>query len=312
MANSVASLSHRELARLITGIENNDPAAQAAMSLVYAAHANVHVVGITGAPGSGKSTLVAALTKQARKEHLRVAILSIDPSSPFSGGAILGDRIRMRDLSGDDGVFIRSMASRGAVGGLAAATADVTALLSAAGFDLIFVETVGVGQADIDVSRVADTVIVVEAPGMGDDVQAIKAGILEIADVLVVNKADHAGAEATVAALQAALDLGAVASDGWHTPILQTIATHDEGVATLLDVIHAHRTWLAESGAGIERRKRRAEMDVLSRLRDLVYQHTLNVLRADYVQAMIVACAEGRLDPATAARALFDSANTDP
>lgn len=310
-----APLSRRDLARLITRIENGDPLAAPAVRQAYVASGQAHIVGVTGAPGSGKSTLVAALAKQARTQHARVAIVSIDPSSPFSGGAILGDRIRMRDLSGDAGIFIRSMASRGAVGGLAAATADVAAVLDASGYDLILIETVGAGQADIDVSRVADTVIVVEAPGMGDDVQAIKAGILEIADILAVNKADLAGVETTIAALRAALELGEAIQDPsdrsarWQTPIVKTVATRAEGITALLEALQAHRIWLTNTGTGLERRQHRAKLDILSRLRDLAYQHTLNSLGADSIQAMILACAEHRLDPAAAARELFNTVN---
>lgn len=318
------ALGRRALARLITGIENGDPHAQAQLKAMYAHSGRAHIVGMTGAPGSGKSTLVAALAQQARAQQRRVAILSVDPSSPFSGGAILGDRIRMRALAGDDGVYIRSMASRGATGGLAAAAADVAAVLDAAGFDLIFVETVGAGQADIDVARVADTVVVVEAPGMGDDVQAIKAGILEIADILVVNKADHSGVESTVAALKAALELGEAtsghhglsvpgrvqvdgASVGWRIPIIKTIATSGDNIAAVLAAIDAHQNAISTSGAGLQRRNKRVEQDVLARLRDLALQHVLHVLPQDRLNHVLDACAARQITPADAAQALLDA-----
>jgi LAO/AO transport system kinase len=207
------------LARLLTLIENDDPQGLEALTLLYPHSGNAYLVGITGAPGSGKSTLVNRLASYLRnhfpfsdenKEENRVtvAIVAVDPSSPFTGGAILGDRIRMRDLSGDPGIFIRSMASRGALGGLATATSSVVEVLDAAGFDLILIETVGAGQAEVEIARTAHTTIVISAPGLGDDVQAIKAGILEIADILVVNKSDLPGADNTLRILQSAISMG--------------------------------------------------------------------------------------------------------
>ncbi|HEY3342254.1 MAG TPA: methylmalonyl Co-A mutase-associated GTPase MeaB, partial [Anaerolineae bacterium] len=203
------ALTRRELARLITRIENGEPGAQTALDALYARSGHARVIGITGAPGSGKSTLVAEISRalRAKANPPRLGIIAVDPSSPFSGGAILGDRIRMRDLFGDPGVFIRSMASRGALGGIASATADVVTALDASGFDIIIIETVGSGQLEVDVARIAETVIVVEAPGAGDDVQAVKAGILEIADIVVVNKSDREGVAQTMSALRSALDL---------------------------------------------------------------------------------------------------------
>lgn len=195
------------LARAITMAENEDPRAQALLASLYPDSGKAHIIGITGAPGSGKSTLVTALAQALRAANQRVAIVAIDPTSPFTGGAILGDRVRMRALSGDDGVFIRSMATRGSLGGLSKTTGDVIMLFDAAGFDRILVETVGVGQAEVEIASTAHTTLVVEAPGMGDEIQAIKAGILEIADILVVNKADRPGADKTVQALQMMLDL---------------------------------------------------------------------------------------------------------
>src|SRR5512136_497198 len=213
LAQAVLEGSRLALARTLTAVENSSPEGRAAISTLFPHTGRAHLVGITGASGTGKSSLVNQLARYYRQASgaeppRSVAIVAVDPTSPFTGGAILGDRIRMRDLSGDPGVFIRSMATRGSLGGLAATTGDVVRVLDAAGFDLIMVETVGAGQSEVDIARAAQTTLVVEAPGMGDDVQAIKAGILEIADILVVNKADRPGVENTARALRAMLDLG--------------------------------------------------------------------------------------------------------
>lgn len=316
----------RALARVLTRIENGDPAAQEDLRAAWGAVGRAHRIGVTGAPGSGKSTLVAALARAWRSRGYSVAILSIDPSSPLTGGAILGDRIRMRELSGDPEVFIRSMASRGAAGGLAIAAADATALLDAHGFDVVVIETVGAGQSEVDVVRLADSVVVVEAPGMGDDVQAIKAGILEIADVLVVNKADRPGAERTAAALQAALDLAAPSTGhhgpaeissshastssstkgrgGWVIPVLPTTATTGEGVDALVEALGQHREWLTASGEASVRAARRAEGELLVRLREQLLQRALRMIDAETYAAAQRAVAQGRSTPTDAARTL--------
>ncbi|MCL6512452.1 MAG: methylmalonyl Co-A mutase-associated GTPase MeaB [Anaerolineae bacterium] len=325
-ATPIPTLTKRDLARLITGIENGDANALRTLHAWYGRSGRARIVGVTGAPGSGKSTLVTALTKLARSRGRTVAIVSVDPSSPFSGGAILGDRIRMRELFEDEGVFIRSMANRGAPGGIARATADVVAVLDAAGYELIFVETVGAGQAEVEVARVAETVVVVEAPGLGDDIQAIKAGILEIADILVVNKADREGAERTASALQAALDLGAPSAGatgghhgpgslrraaanadggGWRVPVLKTIATEGSGVEAVLDAIERHGQHL-EQGAGAQRRARRIEHEVTTRLRDLLLQQALQQIAPARYHALVEACIARELHPDDAARALLD------
>ncbi len=210
----------RALARLISRVENGGPDSWSAISAIYPRTGRAQIIGVTGSPGTGKSTLVNELAKLYRQQNLTVGIVAVDPTSPFSGGAVLGDRIRMRDLSGDAGVFIRSMATRGSLGGLARATTDVVKILDAAGYDVVLIETVGAGQSEIDIARTADTVIVVEAPGLGDEVQAIKAGILEIADILVVNKADRDGAQSTVNALHAMLDLGTTQNRTLHHGVL--------------------------------------------------------------------------------------------
>ena len=207
LAQGVIEGNRLLLARAITHVENEDATAHALLGRVYAHAGRGHIIGVTGSPGSGKSTLVTALAQSYRAAGLTVGIVAIDPSSPFTGGALLGDRVRMRTLSGDPGIFIRSMATRGSLGGLSKTTGDVVTLLDAAGFDRVIVETVGVGQAEVEIASTAHTTLVVEAPGMGDEVQAIKAGILEIGDVLVVNKADHPGVERTVQALEMMLEI---------------------------------------------------------------------------------------------------------
>jgi LAO/AO transport system kinase len=250
----------RAIARIITIIENNGAEAREALAALYPHTGRAHVVGVTGAPGTGKSTLVNELAKVYRKKEHMVGIIAVDPTSPFSGGALLGDRIRMRDLSGDPGIFIRSMATRGSLGGLARATADVIKVLDAASYQTIFVETVGAGQAEVDIAKAAHTTIVVEAPGLGDDIQAIKAGITEIADIFVVNKADREGADRTVMALQMILDLNHLShlsSQGpsWRLPIHKTIALHGDGIGEVVGSIEEHVTYLQESG-NLQRRER--------------------------------------------------------
>jgi len=268
------------LARLLTQVENQTPLAAEALAALFAHAGRAHLIGITGAPGTGKSSLVNELTKTLRQAGETVAIVAVDPSSPFSGGAILGDRIRMKDLAGDSGVFIRSMASRGALGGLARATAEVVQVLDAAGFQRILIETVGAGQSEVDVARTAHTTLVVEAPGLGDEVQGIKAGILEIADVLVLNKADRPGAEQTLRALRASLDIGRSATSAeaqaWWPPIVQTVATDGQGLAELLEQINAHRAFLHRSGQLETRQRETLRRDLELRLRESLFQRWLS------------------------------------
>jgi len=282
LVESVLAGDRLALARLLSLIENQEESGFEALTALYSRTGRAHIIGVTGAPGTGKSTLVNGLAKafrqsddKGKKSSATVGVIAVDPSSPFSGGAILGDRIRMRDLVGDPGVFVRSMASRGTLGGLASTTAGVAQALDAAGYDVILIETVGAGQAEVDIARTAHTTIVVSAPGMGDEVQAIKAGIMEIADILVVNKADLPGAENAVRALQATLEMGrslnsTVAKEGdvqWTVPVISTISTQGEGFDNLLAAIIKHRQYLRASKQwGIRERERiRFELDVLLR-----------------------------------------------
>ncbi len=275
LVSGVLAGDRRALARLISRIEDEEPSVQEALSALHPHTGRAHVIGVTGAPGTGKSTLVNELAKGFRKRGETVGIVAVDPTSPFTGGALLGDRVRMRDLAGDPGIFIRSMATRGSLGGLARATGDVVRVLDAAGFSVILVETVGVGQAEVDIARTAHTTVVVEAPGLGDDVQALKAGLMEIADILVVNKADRPGAAQTVRALEVALELGwnnaGLSRDRWRPPVLKTVAVDGTGVEAVLEAIAAHRAYLQSSGLWGHRERERARADLMQALeRDLM------------------------------------------
>lgn len=253
------------LARLISIVEDDGAEARKALTALYPYTGRAHVVGVTGAPGSGKSTLVNAFAKVLRARDITVGIIAVDPTSPFTGGALLGDRVRMRDLAGDPGIFIRSMATRGSLGGLAQATNDVAKVLDAAKFQMVLIETVGAGQSEVEIARTAQTTVVLEAPGMGDEVQALKAGLMEIADVLVVNKADRPGAARTARALEMAINRGLASGDTtWHPPILQTVALDGSGVPEVLAAIEAHRDYLCASGLLAERERLRVETELLN------------------------------------------------
>lgn len=285
LTQSILEGNRLSLTRLLTQVENDSPDGRITLAELFTHTGKAHLIGVTGAPGTGKSSLVNQLTLHYRKEHKKkVAIIAVDPSSPFTGGAVLGDRVRMRDLSGDDGVFIRSMASRGSVGGLAQKTAAFVQVFDAAGYEIIIIETVGAGQSEVDIAKLAHTTIVVEAPGLGDDIQAIKAGILEIADVLVVNKADRPGVENTERALRSTLELAhptkrtfrhhgqnmsidIPGSDEilWIPPILKTVSTEGTGIAELAGAIEKHTEHLHQSGdwADRDRTRLRSELEAV-------------------------------------------------
>lgn len=321
--------NRRQLARLLTRAENHQAEAELAVLHPYTGHA--HLIGVTGAPGTGKSTLVSALARHYRQRGLSIAILAVDPTSPFSGGAILGDRIRMRDLAGDAGVFIRSMATRGSLGGLARTTGDVVRVFDAAGFDLILIETVGAGQSEVDIAGMAHTTLVVDSPGMGDDVQAIKAGILEIADLLVVNKADRPGADNTVRALRAMLDLGhrteQIAHHGrldtivaasaaslpdeatsWQPPVLQTVAANDQGIDELITQIAAHRVYLQHTGLLAIRERARVETELLDELQHALVARFFAQVNPATFTTMISRIARREIAPSVALRELLSRA----
>ncbi len=278
----------RALARAATAIENRLPEASRLMEELFPRTGHATVIGVTGAPGAGKSTLVDQLARALRAEGRTVGIVAVDPTSPFSGGAILGDRIRMQSHSADAGVFIRSMATRGSLGGLAAATTDIALLLDAAGRDAVLVETVGVGQDEVEVARLADVTVVVLVPGMGDDVQSIKAGIMEIADVFVINKSDHAGANALERDVRGLLSMNA-AREGWEPAVVRTVATEGKGIGEALAAIRKFQ----ESGA----RKNRGEELWAGRLREMLRERLMERLPAEEIEAAAREVAARRRDP---------------
>jgi LAO/AO transport system kinase len=287
----------RATARLLTIVENNTSDAAELAGLVKGGDAQI--VGITGSPGVGKSTLVSALIAAWRSQGLRVGVLAVDPSSPFSGGAILGDRVRMADHALDDGVYIRSVATRGHLGGLTATTTAGVRLLEGLGFDVVIVETVGVGQAEVEIASLADTTLLLLAPGMGDGIQAVKAGVVEIADVYVVNKADRPGADGTVRDLKAMMSLVRRESGEWRQPVCTTVASEAKGVDDLVAAIAKHHDWLSEGDRLADTRRRRAAAEIRARV-DAALRERYKV-----TEALAEAVANGETDVASAARSVL-------
>lgn len=328
LADQVLAGQRRAIARLITRIENEHPQAQTILSQLYPHTGRAHLIGVTGAPGTGKSTLVNELAKAFRRQERTVAILAVDPTSPFSGGAILGDRIRMQALAGDPGVFIRSMASRGSLGGLARATNDAIKVLDAAGFEVILIETVGAGQGEVEIARTAQTIIVVEAPGLGDDIQAIKAGILEIADIFVVNKADRQGADKTVASLTVMLELGQAPThrmlhhgilmaveappadeeiSNWEIPVIKTMALKGEGVEQVIEAITKHRQYLTETGELAARERARLAEELENRLQTALMKRLLARIPPDYLPEVVTKLVDRRIAPYNAVQMILEA-----
>jgi LAO/AO transport system kinase len=319
------------LSRLLSRIEDDQPEGQQLLNDLFPLTGNAHLIGVTGAPGTGKSSLTAELARHYRNppegtDPKKIAIVAVDPSSPFTGGAVLGDRIRMRELAGDPGVFIRSMASRGSLGGLAKTTAGVVQAFDAAGFDIILIETVGAGQAEVDIARLAHTTLVVEAPGLGDDIQAIKAGILEIADILVVNKADRPGVENTERALRNMLNLAhpvqrifqhhgrteVVATsepepdaDIWFPRVCKTVATESKGIAELGEEIGAHLEYLKASGDWQRRERARLQNELNLHIQNTLLEEWRASARAEKYDDLLESLLNREISPQGAADRLI-------
>jgi LAO/AO transport system kinase len=331
ITESILSGNRLALARACTEVENDSEAGEQILSILYPNSGKAHLVGVTGSPGTGKSSLVNQLAKRYRILHPdgKVAVIAVDPTSPFSGGAVLGDRVRMRDLSGDDRVFIRSMATRGALGGLSRQTTALSLLFDCAGYEMVFIETVGAGQSEVDIVRLAHTTIVVEAPGLGDEIQAIKAGIMEIADILVINKADHPGVEAAERALRMMLEMAqdrirfssgnhhpdgmeSVSSldDGlaeiWLPSVLRTIAIENRGIDELVEEIARHREWLKQNGNWGKKERQRIETDMVHMLSDRLFEKWQQKNSTELLQGKIDQVIERKCSPYQAVAELLD------
>jgi LAO/AO transport system kinase len=307
LVEQAAAGNARAVGRLISLVEDASPALREVMALLAPLAGHARVIGLTGSPGVGKSTSTSALVSAYRRRGMRVGVLAVDPSSPFSGGALLGDRVRMQDHATDEGVFIRSMASRGHLGGLSWATPQALRVLSAAGCDVVLVETVGVGQAEVEVASLADTTLVLLAPGMGDAIQAAKAGILEVADIFVVNKADRDGADQVVRDLRYMQSLGeqspsqAKVEGKWVAPILKTIAAKGEGADEVVDQIEKHGEWLSSTGTLTARRQRRASDEVEAIALTVLRERMGDLRGGDLLDLLAARVVNGELDPYCAA-----------
>jgi LAO/AO transport system kinase len=295
----------RATGRLVSLVENEAPELRRVMKVIAPLTGNARVLGLTGSPGVGKSTVTGELVRSFRAAGLRVGVLAIDPSSPFSGGALLGDRVRMQAHATDDQVFIRSMASRGHLGGLAWATPQALRILDAAGFDIVLIETVGVGQAEVEIAALADCAMVVLAPGLGDSIQAAKAGILEIADIFAVNKSDRPGAQEVVRDLRTMLAMGAYAGDRWKPPIVSLCAATGDGIADLVTAIGAHGAWLEQSGVLAVRRRDRAREEISAIAVTELRQRMGGMPGKSRLDELAARVAAGELDPYAAADELI-------
>ncbi|MGB6458261.1 MAG: methylmalonyl Co-A mutase-associated GTPase MeaB [Streptosporangiaceae bacterium] len=295
----------RALARLVSLVEDSSPQLRPIMQAIAPMTGQAHVVGLTGSPGVGKSTVAGALVRRYRDHGQRVGVLAVDPSSPFTGGALLGDRVRMQEHATDDQVFIRSMASRGHLGGLARATPQALRILDAVGFDLVLVETVGVGQAEVEIASLADTVLVVVAPGLGDSIQAAKAGILEIADVFAVNKSDRPGSHEVIRDLRTMLAMARYGPAGWKPPLVAVAAATGAGIDDLAAAIDQHRDWLAASGRLLERRQARARAEISAIALAELRQRAGQLPGASRLDELAERVCAGKVDPYSAADELI-------
>jgi LAO/AO transport system kinase len=305
IASKVLKGDSRSIARLITLAENNDPIAANAMKNIHPKTGNAHVIGITGVMGSGKSTLIYELTREFRKKGLKVGIIAIDPTSPFSGGALLGDRIRMTELATDKEVFIRSMGTRGMLGGLTSAVYDTVEILDASGKDIVLVETVGVGQAEVDVIKLADTTLVVLVPGLGDAIQTIKAGIMEIADIYVVNKADRSGVEQTVAEIESLIDITCSEKDR-KIPVLTTVSKESKGIVELVNEIENHKKYLKKTKMFDAQRRKRYEAELV----EIIRKRLMNFIFDEStfkgkIESLIDQISKKEVDPYTASNEIL-------
>jgi LAO/AO transport system kinase len=301
----------RAVAKLISVVEGGGPVLREVMAALTPRCGGARVIGLTGAPGVGKSTTTSALVAAHRARGCRVGVLAVDPSSPYTGGALLGDRVRMQEHSGDPDVYIRSMASRGHLGGIAAATPQAVRVLDAAGFDLVVIETVGVGQAEVEIAGIADTTLVLLAPGMGDAIQAAKAGILEVADIFVVNKADRDGADATLRELKQMLTYGEHGPNSWKPPVLPTVASAGEGIEAVADAVSAHHEWLVSSGQLGERHAHRASSEIEAIALATVRAKFGEVAGSATLPALARRVAAGQIDAYTAADELVAGLTQD-
>src|SRR5208337_2501858 len=305
----VASLRNgevRALSRAISAVEDHTPESTELLKALFPYSGNAVLLGLTGSPGAGKSTLVDQIAREYRKQGKTIGIVAVDPTSPFSGGAILGDRIRMQSHYADNGIYIRSMATRGSLGGLASTTADIATVLDASGRDLVMIETVGVGQAEVDIVRLADVTIVVLVPGMGDDVQTIKAGIMEIADIFVINKSDRDGAERVEREVRAMQSL-AMRKDNWTPPIVKTVASEGTGITELLAAIEKYREHLQQSGRAQARRIENWRGRIAEMLRDALFQRVLSYyLSEGEANRFAAEVAEHKRDPYSLVEKIVD------
>ncbi|MCD5414803.1 MAG: methylmalonyl Co-A mutase-associated GTPase MeaB [Clostridiales bacterium] len=298
LLNGLLNKEKRAIARMITLVEANDEEALRILSDLYKFSGKAYVIGITGPPGAGKSTLTDKLASNLRKEGKKVGIIAVDPTSPFTGGAILGDRIRMNKLATDPGVFIRSMGARGHLGGISKATHAAVKILDIAGFDYIFIETVGVGQSEIDIVKATDTVVMVMVPGLGDDIQALKAGIMEIADIFAVNKSDRDGADRTKVEIEMMLDFSCT---NWRPPVTKVVATYNEGIEELIDNVFEHKNFLISSGTFLEKRILNSEAEIIGLIKDRIIDRIVNdSSNENDVRIYAEQAAKRKIDPYTA------------